>query len=267
MSIHPSTQVEQAINKHHLMMPSNTLVMEAIAAMSQHRSTCTLIVNQQKVVGIFTERDVVRITADQMALEGVLISQVMTQELITLPLTEIGDIFSLLAQLRCAQIRHLPILDDQGGVLGIVTPESLRTILKPTDLLQLRRVGEIMITEVITAPSTASVFEVAQQMATHRKSCVVICQPLEELKVGRLKVEGSQPGWKVGRLKVEGSQPGWKVGRLKVEGSQPGWKVEGSNPTNLQPANLQPANLQPANLQPANLQPANLQPANLQPAN
>src|SRR5919202_3777915 len=245
MSIHPSTQVEQAINKHHLMMPSNTLVMEAIAAMSQHRSTCTLIVDQQKVVGIFTERDVVRITADQMALEGVLISQVMTQELITLPLTEIGDIFSLLAQLRCAQIRHLPILDDQGGVLGIVTPESLRTILKPTDLLQLRRVGEMMITEVITAPSTASVFEVAQQMATHRKSCVVICQPLEELK-------------------VEGSQQGWKVGRLKVEGSQQGWKVEGSNPTNLQPANLQPANLQPANLQPANLQPANQ--TNLQPA-
>src|SRR5919199_1010171 len=230
MSIHPSTQVEQAINKHPLMMPSNTLVMEAIAAMSQHRSTCTLIVDQQKVVGIFTERDVVRITADQMALEGVLISQVMTQELITLPLTEIGDIFSLLAQLRCAQIRHLPILDDQGGVLGIVTPESLRTILKPTDLLQLRRVGEMMITEVITAPSTASVFEVAQQMATHRKSCVVICQPLEELK-------------------VEGSQQGWKVGRLKVEGSQQGWKVEGSNPTNLQPANLQPANQ--TNLQPA----------------
>src|SRR5919199_2498732 len=230
MSIPAAIQLEQAIDKHPLMMLSDTPVMEAIAAMSQHRATCTLIVEQQKVVGIFTERDVVTITASQMALEGVLISQVMTQELITLPLTEIGDIFSLLAQLRCAQIRHLPILDDQGGVLGIVTPESLRTILKPTDLLQLRRVGEMMITEVITAPSTASVFEVAQQMATHRKSCVVICQPLEELK-------------------VEGSQQGWKVGRLKVEGSQQGWKVEGSNPTNLQPANLQPANQ--TNLQPA----------------
>lgn len=191
MSIPAAIQLEQAIDKQPLMIPSDTPVMEAIAAMSQHRSTCTLIVEQQKVVGIFTERDVVRITASQMTLEGVAISQVMTEELITLPLAEICDIFSLLAQLRCAQIRHLPILDNQGDVLGIVTPESLRTILKPTDLLQLRRVGEMMITEVITAPSTASVFEVAQQMATHRKSCVVICQPLEELKVGSLNVEGS----------------------------------------------------------------------------
>ncbi|HEY9610272.1 PAS domain S-box protein [Allocoleopsis sp.] len=226
MSINASIQLEQAINKHPLMMPSNTPVMEAIAAMSQHRSTCTLIVDQQKVVGIFTERDVVRITAHQMALEGIALSQVMTEELITLPLAEICDIFSLLAQLRCAQIRHLPILDDQGGVLGIVTPESLRAILKPTDLLQLRRVREMMTTEVITAPITASVFEVAQQMATHRKSCVVICQPLEGLNVGRLNVEGSQQGWNVGRL-----------------------NVEGSNPTNLQPAKEQPAtqtNLQPA---------------------
>jgi cobaltochelatase CobN len=56
---------------------------------------------------------------------------------------------------------------------------------------------------------------------------------------------------KVGSLKVEGSQEELKVGSLKVEGSE----------DNLQPANLQPATpLQPANLQPATpLQPANLQ--------
>lgn len=70
--------------------------MEAIAAMSQHRTTCTLIVDQQTVVGIFTERDVVRITASQMSLDGVAISQVMKKDLITLPLNQVHDIFSLL---------------------------------------------------------------------------------------------------------------------------------------------------------------------------
>lgn len=193
MSIHASIQLDQAIDKHPLIIPSDTPVMEAIAAMSQHRTTCTLIVDQQTVVGIFTERDVVRITASQMPLGGVAISQVMTKDLITLPLNQVHDIFSLLAQLRDAQIRHLPILDDQGVVVGVVTPERLRAILKPTDLLQSRRVAEMMTTEVITASTTASVFEVAQQMVTHRKSCVVICQAVEELKVRRLNVAGSNP--------------------------------------------------------------------------
>jgi CBS domain-containing protein len=207
MSIHASTELDQAINKHPLIMPSDTPLMEAIAAMSQHRSTCTLIVEQQKVVGILTERDVVRITASQMSLTGVVVSEVMTEELISLPLAEVHDIFSLLAQLRCAQIRHLPILDEHGGVLGIVTPESLRTILKPTDLLQLRRVAEMMTAEVMTAPSTASVFQVAQQMATHRKSCVVICQPLAESNVGSLNVEDSEVGLNVKDANPNNLQP------------------------------------------------------------
>lgn len=176
MSIHASIPLEQAIDRHPLIMPSDTLVMDAIAAMSQRRATCTLIVDQQKLIGIFTERDVVKITVSQMPLQEVTISQVMTQDVISLPLHQVCDVFSLLAQLRCAQVRHLPILDEQGRVLGVVTPESLRTILKPTDLLQMRRVGEIMTAEVITAATTASVFDVAQQMVTHRKSCVVICQ-------------------------------------------------------------------------------------------
>ncbi|HEY9599363.1 MAG TPA: CBS domain-containing protein, partial [Cyanophyceae cyanobacterium] len=223
--MHTPTQLEQAIDKHPLTMPSDTPVMEAIAQMSQHRSTCTLVVEQHKVVGIFTERDVVRITASQMPLDGVAISQVMSKDLITMRLAEVCDIFSLLAQLRCAGVRHLPILDERGVVLGVVTPERLRATLKPTDLLQLRRVAEMMITEVITASTTDSVFQVAQQMVTHRKSCVVICQTFEELNVGKLE------GWKVGKLES------WKAGRLDNEDL---------NQTNLQPANLQPSNLQPA---------------------
>jgi signal transduction histidine kinase/CBS domain-containing protein len=133
MSIHASIPLEQAIDKHPLMMPSDTPVMDAIAAMSQRRATCTLIVEQQKLIGIFTERDVLRITASQMSLQGVAISQVMTKGLITLPLHQAGDIFSLLAQLRGARVRHLPVLDEQGGVLGVITQTSILQALDPVE--------------------------------------------------------------------------------------------------------------------------------------
>lgn len=171
--------LEQAIDKYPLLIHPNTLVVEAIASISQARVSYALIVDHQKLLGILTERDIVKMAAAEMSLAEVAISQVMTQQLVTLPLTEARDIFSVLTLLRSSRIRHLPIMDEQGSVFGVITPESLRAVLKPTDLLQMQRVVDIMATVVTTSPTTASVFEVAQQMSSNRKSCVVICQPLE----------------------------------------------------------------------------------------
>jgi signal transduction histidine kinase len=167
----------QALDRDPVTIAPHTLVVEAIALMNATRSSYTLIAQQQGLLGIFTERDIVRLTANETPLEGITISQVMTQNLITLSLAEAGNIFSVLALLRSANIRHLPITDENGNLLGVVTAESLRAILQPGDLLKMRLVGEIMATEVLTASYDVSVFQVAQLMATHRKSCVVICAP------------------------------------------------------------------------------------------
>lgn len=173
----PQALLLQALDKDPLTIAPETLVVEAIALMNATRSSYTLITQQQRLLGIFTERDIVRLTAKKTPLEGVTISQVMTQNLITLSLAEAGNIFSVLALLRSAKIRHLPITDDKGNLVGVVTMESLRAILQPGDLLKMRLVGEVMATDVLTVLPNASVFQVAQLMATHRKSCVVICAP------------------------------------------------------------------------------------------
>lgn len=166
----------QALEREPLTIAPHRLVVDAIALMNANRSSYILISQEQQLLGIFTERDIVRLTANQMPLEGVTISEVMTSNLITLSLAEAGNIFSVLALLRSAKIRHLPITDENGNLLGAVTPESLRAILQPSDLLKIRLVAEIMATDVLTASPNASVFQVAQLMATHRKSCVIICE-------------------------------------------------------------------------------------------
>ncbi|MBD2179761.1 CBS domain-containing protein [Planktothrix sp. FACHB-1355] len=172
----PKNFIERAIDRYPPIVPPNTSTLEAIAAMSNSSSSYVLVGIQHKVLGIFTERDVVKITANKISLEGIPISQVMTRQLITLNIAEANDIFSILALLRSSQIRHLPITDEDEKVVGVITPQSLRAILKPSDLLQMRRVREIMTTEAISVSTEVSVFEVARQMATHRKSCIVICQ-------------------------------------------------------------------------------------------
>ena len=172
--------LEKAIDKNPLMMAPETLLVEAIAVMSQQQSSYVLVVEERQLRGIVTERDLVRMTAGQKGWVGVTIASVMSNRLITLPLTKVNNLMAVLSCLRDHRIRHLPIVDDDGNLVGIITPENVRTILRPTDLLKLRRVAEVMITKVIQAPPTTSVLQIAQLMAAHQVSCVVITQPEAE---------------------------------------------------------------------------------------
>lgn len=166
----------RAINRQPLILPPHTPVSEATACMSQCRASCVLIVEQQRLVGIFTERDVVRMTATDTQLETVEIQEVMTSDPIALCIDDNQCIFSVLYLLRQHQIRHLPVVEQSGQVLGLITPRSLRDILKPADLFKFKRVANVMTTQVIQDSPTVSLMQVTQKMATHGKSCVVMTE-------------------------------------------------------------------------------------------
>jgi len=131
--------------------------------------------------GIFTERDLVDLIASGKNLKGVTIAEVMRQPAATLTKSEAQDIFSAVILLRQQRIHHLPILDHHGGqLLGVITPESIRqAMLQPTNILKICRVKEVMTAQVIQAPVTASVISLAELMAQHRVSCVVIAESTE----------------------------------------------------------------------------------------
>ena len=167
--------LEQAIDPKPPVLPPDTPLKVAIAAMTQASASCILIAQHQQLLGIFTERDVVKITAREIPLAGVAISEVMTENPIALNIDKAGNIFRVLSILRSKRIRHLPLTDEGGNLLGAITCESIRQILKPGDLLKMWRAEEIMTTEVIVTSTSTSVLEVAKQMITQRQSCTVIC--------------------------------------------------------------------------------------------
>jgi len=194
--------LEDAIDSHPLIVAPDTLVVEAIALISEARgsscslpnldspsdsmpmsgarSSCVLVMQDNQLLGIFTERDIVKLTANGRNFAGVKIAEVMAQPVVTLPQAAAQDIFAALFLFRRYRIRHLPIVDDYGKLVGIVSPESIRQVLRPANLLKLRRVSEIMSREVVHAPLTASVLSLAQLMTKQRVSCVVITQEDEE---------------------------------------------------------------------------------------
>lgn len=184
--------LESAIDRDPLTVLPTTPLAEAISLLcqtqrriflgneleieSQAHTSCLLVVSDGELVGILTERDVVRLTAIAYDFEQALVAQVMISPVVTLPVESASDIFAAIFLFRRYRIRHLPIVDNAGKLIGVVSHESIRQILRPANLLRLRRVADVMTTEVIHAPLTTSLLELAKLMSTNRVSCVVITQ-------------------------------------------------------------------------------------------
>ena len=151
-------------------------LLDQPAVLGEARADCVLVMQESQLLGILTERDLVRLSASGQNREGVTIGDVMNSPVATLCLSEFRNIFTALSRLRSAKIRHLPIVSDEGDLVGVVSYDSIRSCLQPLNLLKIRTVGEVMTTSVITAPITTPVLELAQLMAQHQISCVVICQ-------------------------------------------------------------------------------------------
>lgn len=197
--------IEAAIDRNPLTVTTETRLVDVIVLMNQKRihssssdanlqsdvfasceigSSCVLVMQGTELVGIFTERDIVRLTAADIPFAKVTIAEVMTKPVITLSQATLKDIFAPLFLFRRYRIRHLPILGEKGELIGVVSHESIRSILRPIHLLKLMRVGDVMTSQVIRAPITASVLSLAQVMAEYKISCVVITEQYPELELG-----------------------------------------------------------------------------------
>ncbi|WP_413164917.1 CBS domain-containing protein [Capilliphycus salinus ALCB114379] len=187
------------IDRHPLIISPEVLLIDAIVQMNSYQgssclvnnentpvkipqinrfqSSCLLIMTGEKLMGIITERDLVRLTAQGIDFESTTVAEVMTQPVITLSQTAFKDIFAPLFLFRRYKIRHLPIVDEQERLIGVISPEQIRQALQPIHLLRLWRVSEVMTSSVIQAPPTATLENIAQLMSGFGVSCVVITQP------------------------------------------------------------------------------------------
>jgi diguanylate cyclase (GGDEF)-like protein/PAS domain S-box-containing protein len=147
------------------------------------KSSCVLVVQDQKLLGIFTERDVVRLAAQKSYFENLPIQEVMISPVITLTESAFTDLFSALNLLQRYRIRHVPVLGLQDYPVGLLTNETLRYTARHIDLLRLRLVSEVMNRQVICATPYTSMLVIAELMAIYRVSSVVIIRDDKEQKI------------------------------------------------------------------------------------
>lgn len=176
--------LEAIIQRSPLILPISTSIATAIAAMSRDGVSCVLVVEQQRLVGILTERDIVRALSYQVAVRDLTISDLMTRELITLQVSEIKTVLEISQLFKQHHIRHLPVLNDQNQIVGIITPQSIRDQIKPEYLLRYVRVAEVMVETVIKGLPEHSLLALAQRMMLHKVSCIVVINQQTEMPIG-----------------------------------------------------------------------------------
>lgn len=168
------------IQENPLILPSHTQALQAVQQLSRSAVSCIIVADgppdDQQVVGIFTERDLVRESARLHDLHLLSLGEVMTTPVMTQIREHVTDLFDLLQAFRKNHIRHLPIVTPTGHPTGLVSEESLRKALEPQDLLRLRRVQEVMAWPVIQAQPQDTLQQIASLMAVHGVSCVVIME-------------------------------------------------------------------------------------------
>lgn len=106
-----------------LTLPPSASVQTAAKLMTQHNVGAVMVVEKAKLIGIFTERDMVnRVVAEGLGPEKTPLQRVMTRNPITL---EIGEsVTTALEIMNKFSFRHLPLL-DRGQLVGMISIRDL----------------------------------------------------------------------------------------------------------------------------------------------
>ncbi|MBE9142823.1 EAL domain-containing protein [Planktothrix mougeotii LEGE 06226] len=175
----PDTPLLQALlamnqsNKQQCLLSEAPHLVENANFPSQSAG-CVLVMENEELVGILTERDTVKLAVKGENISQTTVKEVMVKPVITLNHEEFTDVFVAYNMMRRFQIRHLPILNQQKKVLGLVTLTSLRQVLNHHHFLRFRQVSEVMTRHVMTVYPFTPVREVAQILAQYNISCIVV---------------------------------------------------------------------------------------------
>ncbi len=95
----------------------NLSILEAVQLLNdRHVGSLVVIDDENRCIGIFTERDAIRVVAQKVSLEEPL-NKVMSTHVATISLEASFD--DAKALLLSHRIRHLPVTDQEGKLIGL----------------------------------------------------------------------------------------------------------------------------------------------------
>jgi CBS domain-containing protein len=105
-----------------LCLPPTARVAEALRQMNEHNRGAVLVCRDQKVVGIFTERDALKMMAGGASFDVPLLQRMTSDPVVLRARDMVGKAITMMAQ---GGYRRLPIVDEAGRPTGIITVQGI----------------------------------------------------------------------------------------------------------------------------------------------
>lgn len=103
-------------------------LLHAAKKMAKNNISCLVVEENNKPIGIITERDYIRkVVLEEKEPHKHLVEEVMTLAVRSLP--EDADVISAFALMKKYHIRRFPVINRNGKVTGIVTQRNLLTAM------------------------------------------------------------------------------------------------------------------------------------------
>jgi CBS domain-containing protein len=111
-----------------LSVDPETTIAEVARQMRKDDSDCVAVMSDGRLVGIITERDLVRAIADGVDPQQVKAEVVMTADPATVDTDE--DVGVVAVKMMKLGIRHLPVVNRAGKPIGLVSARNLLSVLE-----------------------------------------------------------------------------------------------------------------------------------------
>jgi len=116
--LHLETEtVEHCYPSEALCAAPDEPVRSVLRKLQQARTGVAMVCNGERLLGIFTERDALRLLSDGASLDAP-VSQVMIENPVTLRRTD--TVAHAIGLMSAGGFRRLPIIDEQGKVRGVL---------------------------------------------------------------------------------------------------------------------------------------------------
>ena len=135
-----NTTLSEVVSQPPLTVSTSTTLAETIRLMQLERRACVLVLDNGRLAGIFTERDILmKIAGHPLDLDNTKVTAAMTPDPFTLPAD--ANVAFALSKMVLEGFRHIPLVDDAGTPTAVVSMRNLIEYL-----------GEIYSRDLLTIP-------------------------------------------------------------------------------------------------------------------
>jgi PAS domain S-box-containing protein len=165
--------VRDIMTRNPVTIPSGVTLALAAERMETLRISCLLVEGSGEIIGILTERDVIR-ALNQMIPTSHTVDTVMTRGVICIKETEERHAAYHIMALH--GFRHLLVTDTEGEPTGVITETDFRKNYGIENFIGVLNVAKVMSQEYLGMRGDSLAMEASAEMQSRNISCVVVLE-------------------------------------------------------------------------------------------